>query len=71
MKHTIKHILTVSFISGLVFGIIAVLHVWRLISGWEAQIGGLAIPMWASGIAVVLSALLSVANFVHCHKCAR
>ncbi len=34
--------------------IIAVLHVLRLIQGWEAVIGGWMVPMWLSVIAVVL-----------------
>lgn len=42
-----------------IFGLIALLHVLRLVRGWEAEIGGLVIPLWVSGLAVVLSALMS------------
>jgi len=61
--------ISVSLLSGLVFGVIAVLHLLRLIYGWEAQIGTFAVPMWLSWVALVLGGLLSAANFSHCHKC--
>lgn len=39
--------------SGL-FSLIAVMHALRLVFGWEAVIGGLSVPRWVSGVAVVL-----------------
>ena len=43
---------------GLLFCLIAVLHLFRLLLGWEAVIGGWVVPMWLSWIAVVLPGYL-------------
>lgn len=45
------------------FLIIGIMHVLRLLNGWEAQIGGLMIPMWASWVAVVVAFCLSFQGF--------
>lgn len=42
------------------FGIIAILHALRIINQWEAGIGGWNVPMWLSGLAIVLAGALSV-----------
>ncbi|MBI2508517.1 MAG: hypothetical protein HYV99_00455 [Betaproteobacteria bacterium] len=39
----------------LVFALVALLHLLRLIYGWEATINGAAIPMWASVLALVIA----------------
>ena len=46
-------------VTGFIFLIIFVLHLWRLIQGWEAVIGGTVIPMWVSWLALVVSGLLA------------
>ncbi|MBI3046669.1 MAG: hypothetical protein HYY86_04000 [Candidatus Harrisonbacteria bacterium] len=43
---------------GAVFFLILVLHLARIIFGWNAVIGGVSIPMWASWIAVAVAAFL-------------
>jgi hypothetical protein len=45
-------------IATFLFGLIAVLHALRLIYGWEAVIGGWAVPTWFSGLAVVIAGLM-------------
>ncbi|MEW5924358.1 MAG: hypothetical protein AB1746_10255 [Candidatus Zixiibacteriota bacterium] len=35
-------------ISGIIFGLVALLHLGRLVYGWEVQFGGLTIPFWLS-----------------------
>ena len=39
----------------LVFALVALLHLLRLVYGWEATINGAAVPMWASVPALVVS----------------
>ncbi|MBI2639034.1 hypothetical protein HYW83_05595 [Candidatus Peregrinibacteria bacterium] len=60
--------LSVSLVSGVIFAAVAVLHVLRLFYGWAAQIGGWDVPMWFSGVGLVVAALLALWNFSHCHK---
>lgn len=38
---------------GSIFGLIAILHLFRLLLGWESVIGGWMVPMWLSWVAVV------------------
>jgi len=46
-------------ISGWIFGIIAVLHAARLVLGWEAVIGGFVLPLWLSGVAIIIAGYLA------------
>jgi len=43
---------------GAVFFLIFILHLARIIFGWDAVIGGVAIPMWVSWIAAAVAAFL-------------
>jgi len=43
-----------------VFGLVALVHLLRLVYGWEATINGAAVPMWASILALVVSGGLAV-----------
>ncbi|MSU45234.1 MAG: hypothetical protein EXS47_01220 [Candidatus Zambryskibacteria bacterium] len=45
---------TVSF----VFLVIAVLHLFRVVGGWEAVINGYTIPMWISWVVVLFAGFL-------------
>jgi hypothetical protein len=49
--------------SGTIFGIVAVLHVLRLVNHWPFQLGPLALPLWASWFALVVSASLCLWAF--------
>ena len=42
----------------LLFFLIFILHLARIIFGWDAVIGGVAIPMWVSWIAAAVAAFL-------------
>lgn len=46
-------------LSGLLFLIVFVLHLVRLIRGWEVVVDGVVVPMWISWIAVVLLGILA------------
>jgi hypothetical protein len=49
---------TYLFTSGVIFLLIAVLHLLRLIYGWEAVIGGWVVPEWVSVVALVIAGYL-------------
>ncbi|MBI2176349.1 hypothetical protein HYU40_03295 [Candidatus Woesearchaeota archaeon] len=50
---------TFSTIAGVVFAVIAVLHLLRAILGWQAVIGSFEVPMWLSWVAAVVAAYLA------------
>ncbi|PKK83166.1 MAG: hypothetical protein CVT49_10175 [candidate division Zixibacteria bacterium HGW-Zixibacteria-1] len=35
-------------ISGIIFGLVALLHLGRLVYGWEVQFGAWTVPFWLS-----------------------
>jgi hypothetical protein len=47
-------------IASVVFALVATLQLVRFLQGWPISIDGVEIPVWASGIACVISATLSV-----------
>ncbi len=46
-------------IIGIIFLIIAILHLLRIIFNWDAQISAFNVPMWLSWIALVIAGYLS------------
>ena len=44
----------------LVFSLIAIVQLARIVLGWEVTVNGLAIPIWASVIALIVAAGLAV-----------
>lgn len=50
-------------VTGIVFLIIAVLHLLRLLLGWEAVIGGWHVPVWVSCLALVVFGYLAYTAF--------
>ena len=47
------------YTSGIVFAVVAVARVVRLIMGIEIVIGGVILPMWASLLGALVTALLT------------
>ena len=45
--------------AGIIFGIVALAHLVRLILGWEVSIAGRALPLWGSGLAVIVTGFLA------------
>jgi len=43
-----------------IFSLVAVLHMLRLIFGWQAVIDGLVIPMWASVVGLIIAGGLAI-----------
>jgi hypothetical protein len=47
-----------SLIAGIIFTIIALLHLLRIVYGWTAAIGGWIVPEWISWVALVIAGSL-------------
>lgn len=47
-------------IAATIFGLQALVHLLRLLIGWDVIISGLHIPLWVSAIAIVVLGALSV-----------
>jgi high-affinity Fe2+/Pb2+ permease len=50
-------------ITGVLFGLITILQATRLINRWPAVIGTWNVPLWISGIAVIVAAGLCIWAF--------
>ena len=48
--------------------VVALTHVWRLLAGAEVTIAGDSIPMWASGVAIVVAGGLAVMLWLEARK---
>ena len=47
-------------ISGTIFGIVAILHLLRVVNGWAVVVGPWSAPMWISWLGTLLPAALCV-----------
>ena len=54
---------TFSLIAGVVFLLIALGHVLRIVLGWSVMVQDLSVPMWASGLAIVIMGYLAYEGF--------
>ncbi|MBI2137588.1 hypothetical protein HYU12_03655 [Candidatus Woesearchaeota archaeon] len=52
-----------SLVAGIIFLVIAVLHLLRAVLGWSAVIGSFNVPVWFSWIAVFAAAFLAYSGF--------
>ena len=55
-------------VSGVLFGVIAVLQAVRALSQWPVQVAGFDVPVWGSWVAVVVAGSLCVWAFRSGHK---
>ena len=46
-------------VSGSIFGVIAVMHLARIVQGWPAHIGTFEVPMWLSWVAMAVAGYLA------------
>lgn len=51
-------------VAGIIFGLVALMHLLRLFYKTEVIMGGKIIPMWVSGIGFIVPLLLSVWMFM-------
>ncbi len=52
-----------AFATATIFTLVFLLHGLRIFMNWEAVIGGWAVPVWASWIALVVSGYLAYCGF--------
>ena len=50
---------TFSTIAAAIFGVVAVLHLVRILMGWSIVIDGWTVPMWVSWVGLVIAGGLS------------
>ena len=48
-----------TLVAVVVFSLVSLLQLVRLLLGWDIAINGIAIPLWASGVAFVIAAGLA------------
>ena len=48
-----------TLVAVVVFSLVSLLQLLRLLLGWDIAINGIAIPLWASGVAFVVAAALA------------
>ena len=49
-----------TLIAVVIFGIVALVHVLRLVAGWTVVIAGATIPMWVSVVGAIVAAALAI-----------
>ncbi len=54
--------ININLVNAAVFIAVAVLHVVRLLTGAEAVIGGMVMPLWLSAVGVVVAIVLAWLN---------
>jgi hypothetical protein len=59
---------TFSLVVGLIFLLIAVMHVLRLALKWEVVLNGWSVPMWVSGVAIAITAYLAFESLKLCRR---
>ena len=55
-------------VSGVLFGVIAVLQAVRALNQWPVHVGGFEVPVWVSWVAMVVAGSLCVWAFRSGHK---
>jgi hypothetical protein len=50
-------------VSGVIFGIVAIIQAVRAVSEWPVQVGPIAVPVWFSWVAVLVAGGLSAWAF--------
>ena len=50
-------------VNTLVFGAVALLHLWRALMSLELNIGSFTLPVWASFLAFLVAGFLSYLNY--------
>lgn len=45
--------------TGLIFLMVLIMHLLRVLKGWDVAIGDYSVPVWASWVGIVVAATLS------------
>ena len=54
--------------SAIIFTVIAIAHLSIIIFMMDASIAGYSIPLWVSGVAVIIAGYLATRGFMEAHK---
>ncbi len=54
---------TFSLVAGVIFLVIALMHVLRLVLKWEVVVNGRTMPMWVSWVGVLIAGCLAYEDF--------
>jgi hypothetical protein len=54
---------TYANVTAALFLAISIMHLLRIMFGWEAQIGGLTIPLWVSWLALPITGTIAYFGF--------
>ncbi len=49
---------TFSLIAGIIFAIVAIVHLFRILQGWNIVLGTWMVPMWVSWIGLIIPGIL-------------
>lgn len=50
--------------TSLVFTLVTIIQLLRIIQQWAVMIDGVAIPLWVSGVIVIITVALAVSGFM-------
>ena len=50
-------------VTATLFFVVAIMHLLRIIFGWQVEIGGLSIPFWVSWLGVLVAGALAYLGF--------
>lgn len=50
-------------VTATIFLVVTVLHLTRIVTGFEASMGGLVVPMWISWVGLAVAGFLSYTGF--------
>ncbi len=56
------------FVSSVIFGLVALVHLLILISGWTYKIENFEIPEWISFLTILISGFMSYKSFTYWHQ---
>ncbi len=51
------------WLSSVIFLVVGLVHLARVLSGWDVTIGTFDVPMWASWVGLVVAFVLSYSGF--------
>ena len=55
-------------VTATLFLVVAIMHLLRIIFGWQVEIGGLSIPFWVSWLALPVAGALAYFGFTQDRK---
>lgn len=50
-------------VSGCIFGVVAILHLFRVLNGWPLVLGPWSVPVWVSWFGAVIPLVLCITAF--------